>query len=140
MNPPELHSLFSLLTGLAPPVNMHTEFRIQSAWLAWSKTYTADDLRLVVRFLKKQRWEIEMIVGALKFSRLIEDPNNFADRLAEARAWERNYRQPKAPSLTPVICTPPQSNHSKRVSAVIKNLDNQKTFQMCIDGMRKAAQ
>lgn len=139
MTPAQLHKLYGDLTGLAPSVNMLNEYSIMLAWILWQKAYTEADLRLVVRYLvsriKRDGWKTDV----LNFNCMVRDYEKFGERLAEAKAWDRNRMQPSKPTFTPVVVTPPQTDHSRRVSQIVNKLVQQKTIKDCIAEMRRAA-
>lgn len=90
-----LHNVFSEATS----TTLALHYERQRAWLSWTKRgWTEDDLKLVIRYLKKGIRENRRNQGALKFSRLISIEPDALDRFEEDLNEARrvlNVRPPK---------------------------------------------
>jgi hypothetical protein len=78
-----LHEAYCLLTGQE---GLPLRFDRQRQWYDWCRCgFTLDDLKLVVRYLKKGIADRSRNQGALKFSNLIVQVDRFEEDLFEAR-------------------------------------------------------
>lgn len=88
----ELHELFCEITGQQ---GLSLRFDRMRTWHEWmSCGWTDDDLRVVVRYLRRGIAEGRRNPGALKFRNLIGQPDLFEEELVEARR-ELRVRQPR---------------------------------------------
>lgn len=82
---PELHALYCSLTMRQVSLDTHTRFR----WEAWAvRGWTADDLCLVVKFIKKKVASGQRREESLRLYNLI-DTARFEDDLQDARGQRR---------------------------------------------------
>ena len=107
MNPHEsqcrgLHALFEELTAQALTLS-YQRMQTWSQFLA--RGLSADDLRLVVRWLHAQiaRGAGGFTRQSLQFGTLLADLDRFEDRLNIARATRPGCRRPPAPAAAPKI-------------------------------------
>lgn len=91
-----LHALYKELTGGSEPLTLQ---RIM-AWSYWAKDNTADDLKLVVGYMKQEIREGRKWASALTFRRLIEDSSGWQEALSMARS---HARTPKYTSKDAVL-------------------------------------
>jgi hypothetical protein len=77
-----LHELYVTLTNNDIRLDMDKE----RSWFEWSKRFTSDDLRRVVKYIKDGIFANKRNRGALKFSNLIGMPDRFEEDLAEAKS------------------------------------------------------
>lgn len=81
-----LHGLYCKLSGLPMRLDMHRE----AVWFEWLRRgFTAEDLALVLRHLRKAIAGGSRNPGALKFSNVIGQPDYFEEDLALSRAQGR---------------------------------------------------
>lgn len=92
-----LHKEFCQETGMELRLGLG-EYSRERAWHEFHKAgFTAEDLRLVIRHLKKKIKDKERNPGALKFSNLIERPEAFEEELGLAKAEQRNAKPAPTP-------------------------------------------
>jgi hypothetical protein len=78
-----LHDLYVKLTGQ----DVRLDMARQRQWFDWIRQgFNQEDLRLVVRHIKRGIGEHQRNQGALKFANLIGMPDRFEEDLAQARA------------------------------------------------------
>lgn len=85
----QLHDCYMACTGQVVSLTFHR----QDCWRIFiCQKWTADDLKLVVAYIKREFKEFAPKM--LRFSRLIECPSDFEEYLAIARATQRNQKPP----------------------------------------------
>lgn len=89
----DFHACFCHETGAQLRLGIG-EYSRERAWATFLKTFTKEDLRLVLRYLRHEIREGNRRPGCLKFSNVIEQLDRFEEDLQLARAAERN-QQPK---------------------------------------------
>lgn len=126
-----------------------TNFRMDQ-WARWETNgWTADDLRCVIRYIKRRFYDKNrphICRGMLHFKRLIEpewretgpDYSYFEQYLCDARADQRNYRPPPSAKQTVLAqANRPEQNGQgsevKRVDQIAQDLSAD------YDALRKAA-
>lgn len=86
----QLHSLFLSLGGLALPLSpFHKDHWTESLWFDWSRRFTEQDLRLVMRYKKEMVKTRHWNPSCLSFRNTVGDPYKFGEFLAQARAHYR---------------------------------------------------
>lgn len=86
MNPQAVESLHALYCELTAQQGFSLRFGRDRVWWDWLQYgWGEDELRLVVRYLRKGIAEGKRNQGALKFSNLIGQPDRFEEDLLEAR-------------------------------------------------------
>lgn len=89
----DLHACFCHETGAQLRLGIG-EYTREAAWSRFLKHFTKDDLRTVIRYLRKEISIGNRRPGALKFSNLIERLDGFEEDLQFAKGAERN-QQPR---------------------------------------------
>lgn len=91
---PAMHTLFCSLTGEQWPYDTRKHAR----WERWLVKFNEQNLKDVIAWIHRQPWKSEWKRSAMSYNKLIQDLDNFADRLAESqsdqRASESRKRRP----------------------------------------------
>jgi len=91
----EIAALHEAYCKLTDQPGYPLRFNRQHNWYHWCQCgFTLDDLKLVIRYLKRGISNGKRNPGALKFSNLICQPDRFEDDLFEARRV-LNVRKPR---------------------------------------------
>jgi|SRR5690349_8849296 len=90
----DLHKLFISLGGMALPLSpFHKDHWTESLWFDWSRRFTEQDLRLVMRYKKEMVKTRHYNPATLSFRNTIADSSKFGELLVEARAHYRSNPQ-----------------------------------------------
>src|SRR5690349_103093 len=86
----DLHKLFISLGGMALPLSpFHKDHWTESLWFDWSRRFTEQDLRIVMRYKKEMVKTRNWNQATLSFRNTIADSSKFGEFLVEARAHYR---------------------------------------------------
>lgn len=128
-----MHGLYCELTGQQ---GFGLRFGRDRVWWEWMQNgWGEDELRLVVRYLRKGIAEGKRNQGALKFSNLIGQPDRFEEDLLEARRV-LNAR-PRKPAT--IVTTQRTGDGALRMVEVPRPTDNDVVdIRAAMDAMRAA--